>query len=212
MKITWYGHSCFKVETLGGTAVFDPYEDNRVPGYAPLPRDIEADVVLCSHEHRDHNAVDLIKSSGILPDFALVTFSSFHDDEGGAKRGKNTMYMVTAGGQRVVFMGDIGCELNESQKFRFNHADVLMIPVGGFYTIAPKAALQMIKELSPHVVIPMHYRTDEFGYDEIGTLNDFIEICRADKDFDYDICFLESNSFEVTPDTARQMTVLKYQR
>lgn len=196
---------------MGGTAVFDPYEDNRVPGYAPLPRDIEADVVLCSHDHRDHNAVELIKSGGNLPDFGLVTFSGFHDDVNGEKRGKNTMYMITAEGLRVVFMGDIGCELNESQKFRFNHADVLMIPVGGYYTIEPLLALQIIKELSPRVVLPMHYRTGQFGYNEIGTLDDFVALCGADKEFDYDICFLEGNSFEVTEYTARQMTVLKYQ-
>ena len=156
MRITWYGHACFKIETAQGSVVFDPYEDGRVPGYAPLPRNLSADAVLCSHQHRDHGAVERVAFSGQAPAFGVETFSTYHDEVKGEKRGENTIHVLSAEGMRLAHMGDIGCELTTEQSTALNGVDVLLIPVGGFYTIDAAQAKTMADAINARVVIPMH--------------------------------------------------------
>ena len=165
MKITWYAHSCFLVETEDGSAVLDPYAPGSVPGLSLPP--LEADLVLCSHEHSDHNFRRGVKRSGKEAKLHIERIESFHDEKQGALRGPNTIHVLEAEGLRVVHLGDLG------------HMLSLLIPVGGYFTIGPEQAAALAERLQPSITVPMHYRGAGFGYEVIGPVEDFL--CRRDK-------------------------------
>ena len=129
MRLIWNGHSCFTLETAGGTVVVDPYLDGSVPGLAPIR--LRADAVYCSHDHRDHGARELVALTGEKPDVAVETIHTWHDDQQGAQRGPNTIHIFQAEGLRVAHLGDLGCDLTPEQTERLTGLDALMIPVGG---------------------------------------------------------------------------------
>ena len=201
MKITWNGHACFSVDTAQGSLVFDPYADHYVPGLSPLS--LTADLVLCSHGHNDHNAADIVRLTGSEPSFTVESFSTFHDPEQGALRGTNTVHILCAEGMRVAHLGDLGCELTAEQLEQLKGLDAVMIPVGGFYTIDATQAMALVEQIHPKVVIPMHYRSDSFGYPVLGTVEDYTALC-SDA-----VCY-EGNTLELTPETKSQTAVLTY--
>lgn len=177
MKISWLGHACFKIEKDGYAIVIDPYEPNSVPGLGPVKE--KANMVLCSHQHFDHNYADGVE---IVPDLLgtdvkVTKMETFHDDAQGTKRGPNTMFLIEIGGEKVAHLGDIGCELTEEQVAMLRGVDALMVPVGGFFTIDAAQAGKLVEKVQPKIAIPMHFRDDEagFGYDKIGTAAPFIE-------------------------------------
>ena len=176
MNITWIGHSCFKIENDGFIIVTDPY----VPGSVPGLKDVDetAQLVCCSHEHADHayrDGIKIVTCGESAPDIQKI--SSWHDEVKGAKRGPNTIHVFDFEGKRVVHMGDIGCDLNDYEISMLQGADILLIPVGGYYTIGAEQAAEMVKKLKAGIVIPMHYRDDtlHFGYDVIGTVDQFLD-------------------------------------
>lgn len=166
MIIQHIGHAEFLIETENGfRIVTDPYDAST--GY-PV-RKIKADAALVSHGHHDHNAVENLEDLKItvnregsytLSPEIKVTVNSFHDDEMGAKRGTNLLFMMEADGMKIVHLGDIGCRLEDEQIRLLAEPDVLMIPVGGFYTIDGKEAREIMDLLHPVVTIPMHYKTE----------------------------------------------------
>ena len=174
MKITYIGHSCFVVENnAGGKIATDPYKKGSVPGLAAP--DIEADEVICSHGHSDHNAFDEV-SAPAEPwggDFKIFSIKTYHDNMKGILRGRNNISRFEVDGLKIVHMGDIGCDLTDTQLDEIKGCDVLMIPVGGFFTINARQAYEMINLIEPRAVIPMHYRGDSFGYVQIGRREDF---------------------------------------
>lgn len=174
MKITWCGHACFFVETDEGSVVFDPYAPGSVPGFMLPP--LCADAVICSHSHSDHSYAAGVCLSGRAAGFKALRLPSFHDDKKGALRGSNTITLIEAEGIRLVHMGDIGHELSAQQLAALGRVDVLLLPVGGYYTIDAKAAHKTALALKAKVVIPMHYRGDDFGYDVISTVDEFVEL------------------------------------
>lgn len=200
MKLTWLGHSCFAAEEKGFRVIMDPYAPGSVPGLAPLKE--SADLVLCSHGHSDHNASEQIGllSGGTNP-FRITQIESFHDDRRGALRGRNRILLLE-GEMRLVHMGDIGCSLTESQLEKLQGADVLLIPIGGFYTIDAAAAADMADRIGARIVIPMHYRSETFGYREIGTLQAFADRRK-------DLVVYDGPSLEITPDLPAQTAVLR---
>ncbi len=171
MKITWHGHACFTIETDAGSAVLDPYAPGSVPGLR-LPG-LCADEVICSHDHSDHNAAGEIRLTGKTPTYAKTLIPCFHDNRRGALRGDNRITLIEAEGLRVAHMGDIGHELSQEQIAAIERVDVLMIPVGGFYTIDGGTAARMARALGAGVIIPMHYRGAGFGYDVLATVEPF---------------------------------------
>ena len=174
MKLTWYGHSCFLLESGEGSIVFDPYAPGSVPGWE-LPK-LRADAVICSHGHRDHGWREGVTLSGGRFTGKIEQFASFHDDRRGALRGENTITLVEADGVRAVHMGDIGCALTAEQIAALGRVDVLMIPVGGHYTVDAAQAWEIVKALGPSIVIPMHYRGRGFGFDVIGPVEPFLKL------------------------------------
>lgn len=172
MNIMYLGHACFRVESDGYAIILDPYTD--VPGYPLLT--VSANAVLCSHEHFDHNArhvvpVPLIERPS---PFTVEKLATFHDECSGQKRGSNTVHILRAEEMTVVHLGDLGHLLSEEQAAVLRNCDVLMIPVGGTYTVTGAEAAQIIEQLQPRLVIPMHYRCGQYGFDVLDTAEPFL--------------------------------------
>ena len=176
MLIEYRGHSCFKITQDSFSLITDPYMSGSVPGLKDL--DEKANQVICSHQHGDHYGLEEVKLSDVRVDtpFDLTIIDTFHDDKEGALRGKNNISVISYKDTKVVHMGDIGCIPEEDELEKLKGCTVLLIPVGGFYTVEPDVAWEMIKMIEPQVVIPMHYRGDTFGYDVIGTVDDFLKL------------------------------------
>ncbi len=173
MLLTWYGHSCFKLDMgEGGSVIFDPYGRGMVPG-AELPDNLTADMVLCSHEHGDHNAADRVKLSGKAPLFQVERIETYHDTEGGGKRGSNTIHIVKYKSFKAAHFGDLGCPLTEEQAERLTGLDLALIPVGGFFTIDRAEAKRIIERIKPKITVPMHYRRGDMGFNVLGSIDDF---------------------------------------
>lgn len=171
ITITYYGHSCFKVENENHAVVFDPYEDGSVPGLK-LPSDIHADAVYCSHSHADHDASSLIHITSDHDPFPLHKITVPHDDAGGTKRGFTDITFVTINHVTIAHLGDIGRMPTKEEYDELSKADVIMIPCGGYFTIDAKQAEEIIHHVHAKLNILMHYREDNRGYDVIADIKD----------------------------------------
>lgn len=191
MFIKHIGHAQFLIETESGVRIVtDPYDAGC--GY-PL-HNITADVVLVSHHHHDHDAVDNLrgepriidKAGNYTPeaDVKVTAVKGYHDDAQGAKRGETLLFLVETEELKIVHLGDLGCALNTEQLQILSHPDILMIPVGGFYTIDGKQARETAEQLGARIVLPMHYKTAYnadwpiSGPEEFLNYYDASEICR----------------------------------
>lgn len=202
VKLTWHGHSCFTLEEDGYRIVLDPYADNYVPGFGPLR--LEADEVLCSHGHNDHSAAKCVKlrkgPAGKNP-FRITEIHSFHDDAKGKKRGANTIRIFDDGEYRIAHMGDIGCMPSAEQKEQLRGIDVMLMPVGGFFTLEPSKVHELVRELAPKMLVPMHYKGDGFGYEMIAPLEAYTSLCG-------DVVRMEGNVLSLPEDAAAGTVVL----
>ena len=196
MKITWLGHSCFLAETADGSAVFDPYAPGSVPGLELPP--ITADAVFCSHSHRDHGYAQGIQLSGQGLRAKVTRIPCFHDEKNGIMRGDNLITVLEAEGLRLAHLGDLGHMLSPEQLEALGHVDILLIPVGGYYTIDAHTAWALVEAVHPAITVPMHYRGSGFGYDVIQPVDDFLAHTEA-------ITRLDSNILE--PDKLKTPTV-----
>jgi len=166
MTITWYGHSCFKINNQGGriTIITDPF-DKKI-GLIP-PRG-NADVVTISHNHFDHNNIKAISGDVFavegpgeyeIKGIRIMGISSYHDKKEGQERGLNTIYVIKVDGIKICHLGDMGQEkLTDKQLESIGSVDVLMIPVDGVSTINAREAVKIVKQIDPIIVIPMHYK------------------------------------------------------
>ncbi len=200
MKITYLGHSCFKIASQDYEIVMDPYQEGSVPGYQPLHE--EADQVLCSHYHRDHGALEAVTlRKGAISPFRVDSIATWHDDHKGEFRGSNTIHILDDGQVRIAHLGDLGCALTEEQKEALKGLDALLLPVGGFYTIDARQAKALAEELAPAVVIPMHYRGPGFGYDVIAPVQEYTKLCE-------DVVEYPGAELELTRNMPRQTALL----
>lgn len=200
MKITWHGHSCFELSSSMGSVLFDPYGMNSVPGLT-LPQ-ICVDMVLSSHGHADHNAVNSVGRTGLEPECRTEQLGCWHDDEQGAKRGMNVINIVTMEGVRVAHLGDVGHMLPDTTVKALGAVDVLMIPVGGYYTIDAPTAKALADRIGARVTVPMHYRGEGFGFDVLGTVDEFAALCG-------DVVRLEGNTLEVKRGEEKKTVIFK---
>ena len=205
LELRWHGHACFELACKGFTVVFDPYEDNYVPGFGAL--DVAADLVLCSHtQHGDHNAAHVGHPlEGHENPFTITAIETFHDPEGGALRGPNTIHVLQAGKLRVAHLGDIGCQLTPAQLADLAGLDVAMVPVGGFYTIGPAEAKALMDQIKPKVIIPMHYRQGEVGLPAVAELDDFLALVD-------DYVYYPGDTITINEGTKPQVAVLSFKR
>ena len=177
------GHAEFLLTLESGfRIVTDPYDAST--GYPVRP--LEADGVLVSHHHHDHDAVEnisghpqVIDYAGVhtfAPDVKVTGILADHDDAGGAKRGKTLLFLLEAEGLRVAHLGDLGCLLDADQLEALGPVDVLLLPVGGFFTIGAEEARDVAEQLDPRIVIPMHYRTAANADWPIAPVDDFLRL------------------------------------
>ncbi|MBI4037961.1 MBL fold metallo-hydrolase [Candidatus Curtissbacteria bacterium] len=181
VDIWWYGQACFRIKGKSASVVVDPYDSN----FTGLPKlKLEGDVVCVTHQHEDHNNVTSVKSAEGKEPFVIsgpgeyetsgvniVGVPSFHDDKEGAERGKNTIYNISIDDVDIVHLGDLGQKaLSQAQLEILSNCDILLIPVGGVFTISGKDAPDIIAELEPKIIVPMHYKVEglKFPLEEVS--------------------------------------------
>ena len=182
MKIKWLGHSCFLIQSDTGIKIItDPYSTTKGIHYAPIKE--TADIVITSHDHFDHNAVGSILGEPVIArrsgsitvkGIDFIGISSCHDAEGGKKRGNNVIFCFMVDKIRICHLGDLGHVLSNSQIDDIGIIDILLIPVGGYYTIDAGEAGQICERLQPKIIIPMHFKTEKLDF-PIADINDFIK-------------------------------------
>lgn len=183
MRIKFLGHATFLIESKEGTKIItDPYKPGAYGSlnYKPIP--YEADIVTVSHEHDDHNYVDgvkgnpeVVKGTGEkeIKGIKFKGIQTFHDKSGGKERGLNTVFVMDIDGFKVCHLGDIGDTPTDAQFSEIGKVDVLLIPVGGHFTVEPDEAWQIAQKIAPKVIIPMHFKTEAIGF-PIKPVDDFI--------------------------------------
>jgi L-ascorbate metabolism protein UlaG (beta-lactamase superfamily) len=190
MRVEWYGQSAFHLSADGKSVAIDPFADMSAMAasrgmqfdYPPIS-DVEADLLLVTHEHMDHNGVEAIvgepatlrSTAGTLesPLGKVTAIASEHDDQAGTARGPNTIFVFELDGTRVCHFGDFGQKgLREEQEAAIGKVDLLIIPVGAGPTIDAEQAELIVARLAPRWVVPMHYRTPRIGF--LETADDFI--------------------------------------
>ena len=173
--VEYLGHSCFSLAYAGQRIVLDPYADGSVPGLEPVRTD--AEFVFCSHEHDDHNGVQGVRLTEPAPEpaFRVTELPVDHDHHGGSRRGKNIIRIFDFGALRVAHLGDLGRPLTAEEAKTLSGLDLVMIPVGGYYTIDAAEAKQVLEQIAPRVAVLMHYRTDGAGYDVIAHIDDALK-------------------------------------
>ncbi len=192
LALRWHGQSFFELTTGAGTrVVFDPHA---IEEYGRLS--VQADLVLISHLHNDHTQVDVIENAskakiinGLTArnkkvdwnlidekfrDVHLRTIGTYHDNMQGMERGKNTVFVLNVSGMRLAFLGDLGHALSDGQVKEIGPVDVLLIPVGGIYTLNGAEAKRVVQQLKPRkYIVPMHYGTKV--YEDLLPVDEFID-------------------------------------
>ncbi|MGI6486480.1 MAG: MBL fold metallo-hydrolase [Thermoanaerobacterales bacterium] len=212
MKIQWFGHSCFLFESRSGTKIVtDPFDGS--VGYK-IPK-IEADVVTVSHDHYDHNYVDcvqgdpnVIRNVGQYQQngISIKGVSSFHDEAKGSKRGPNVIFVYGIDGLQICHLGDLGHLLSKAQVEEIGKVDVLLVPVGGTFTLDAEGAVAVIQQLSPRVTIPIHFKTSAVSM-PIAPVDEFLDKMGEGER-------IKETSIELTPETISEcpkVLVLDYE-
>ena len=187
MHITWLKHSSFKFQEKTGndgiTLVTDPFDSKYVGLKMPS---LEADILTISHNHEDHSNKAAIKGSPYVVDSAgeydvkgvsILGVQSYHDEKEGKERGKNVIFRFEIDGIVVTHLGDLGHTLDNKQLQGLIGTDILLIPVGGVYTLDAKKAAEVVSQIEPRIVIPMHYKVDgmEKVFKDIDGVDKFIK-------------------------------------
>ncbi len=180
MKIKWLGHASFMITSEAGTKIItDPYVTTENLNYGEIKE--SADIVTVSHEHGDHSNVsgvrgnpEAIRGTAKVKGIEFKGIPTYHDDAKGQQRGKNTIFCFEVDGVRVCHLGDLGHPLSDKQAAELGSVDILLIPVGGFYTIDAKVAGQLCDKLKPKVIIPMHFRNDKCAF-PIAGVDEFLQ-------------------------------------
>ncbi len=198
MEIAWLGHSCFRLKGSRTTVITDPYS----PDLGYTLGKTNANVVTVSHQHPGHSNIAAIggepkavtgpgeyEINGVL----IIGMPSYHDEDKGEKRGKNTIYLLELDEMTICHLGDLGHALSTSQAEELDNVDILMIPVGGKSTIDAVGASEIVRQLEPKVVIPMHYKTDAIKR-ELAPVEKFLnEMGTKDIESQSKINFTKSN-------------------
>lgn len=163
MIITWLGQSAFKIEDKDITLAIDPHDKTGLK----MPK-FQADILLITHDHDDHNNIKAIKGDPFVIDGAgeyevknvfVYGLRAWHDNKKGADRGRITLYLIEYGGIKIAHLSDIGQDnLTQRQLEKLEGVDILLIPVGGIYTINGTGAVKIISQIQPRIIIPMHYK------------------------------------------------------
>ena len=177
MDIKYLGHSSFRLRGKTASLVTDPFDPKKVGLKYPK---VSADIVTVSHQHTDHNFVDPIKEYKRVIDgpgeyeisgISVIGINSFHDDKKGELRGRNTIYVIELDEIRLAHLGDLGHKLTEKTIGKMGSIDILMIPVGGVYTINDTVAAEIVRGIEPTITIPMHYQVPGLNKETFSKLS-----------------------------------------
>ncbi len=192
MNINWYGQSCFQISSSQGknnhvSILIDPFEESIG---LRLPRKLEADVVLITHNHLDHNNVKAVSGQPFIASgpgeydikgICIQGIPAFHDNAQGKERGRTTIYTLEAEEIKLCHLGDLGQkELTPEQLDKIGEVDILMLPVGGFFTIDAQEAIKIMAQIEPKIIIPMHYRIPNLNI-KLDDLDKFLKIVGVKK-------------------------------
>lgn len=198
--VEWHGHACVSIKRSDGyTIVFDPHDGVSIG--LPRPR-VKGDLILVSHDHFDHNAVEAVKKynsrvfkefhgESLIDDIKIKGIKTYHDKFQGRRRGINTIYIVEVEGYRIAHLGDLGHKPSNEIINELRNLDLLIIPVGGTYTIGPDEAWDIIKEVQPNNVLPIHYWIKGLNL-PLFPIDDFIVYIKK-----YHVVRLDKRSFEL---------------
>jgi L-ascorbate metabolism protein UlaG (beta-lactamase superfamily) len=181
MDIYWGGQALFRIKGKGATVIVDPF-DPAVTGLK-LPKEMEADIALVTHPHPDHNNLKAVAGEPLeitgpgeydVKGVAITGISVYHDPQKGEERGKNTIYNIEIDGLNIVHLGDLGHVLTEDQVQDLGNVDILMVPVGGTFTIDAEPATEVVSQLEPKIILPMHYGYTGLKY-ELDDVEKFLK-------------------------------------
>ncbi len=184
VDITWFGHSSFKIRGKDASIVTDPFDSDVVGLKFPK---VTTDIVTISHNHPDHNNVARIDGSPKIVSgpgeyeikgVSIFGIPTFHDDKKGIERGSNTVYVISIDKITVCHLGDLGHGLSSEQVGEIGSVDVLLVPVGGTYTLDSAHASEVVSALEPKVVIPMHYKIDGLNPEMFSSIEPVDEFVR----------------------------------
>jgi L-ascorbate metabolism protein UlaG (beta-lactamase superfamily) len=185
MEITHLGHSSFRIKGKNAILVVDPFHGEQTG--LKFPKNVVADVVTVSHNHQGHNAVEAVDGSPFcingpgeyeVKGIGILGFPTYHDTEKGAKLGKNTVYHIEVDGIDILHLGDLGELPSTKDVESFGNVDILIIPVGGTFTIDASSAAKLVAEIEPKVVIPMHYQVEGMNaavYKDLAPVSAFLK-------------------------------------
>jgi L-ascorbate metabolism protein UlaG (beta-lactamase superfamily) len=183
MEIVYLGHSAFKLKGKSSSVVTDPYNEKA----GKFPKDVDANIVTVTHDHPDHNEINKVGGNPFVISgpgeyevggVSVIGIATFHDEKNGSERGLNTAYVIEMEGLRVLHLGDLGHKLTQPQLEEIGAIDVALVPVGGFYTIDAKTASEVVKQVDPWVVIPMHYQQpglDPTVFEKLTGVEEFLK-------------------------------------
>lgn len=181
MKIKWFGQAAFLISSDSGIKIItDPYAPNETLTYKEINE--SADIVTVSHEHFDHNNVAgvkgkpaVVKGTAEITGMKFKSISTYHDNNGGSQRGSNTIFRFEVDGIGVCHLGDLGHSLSDKQVAEIGKVDILLVPVGGNYTIDARVAAEVCTRLAPKIIIPMHFRNDRCPSFPVAGVDDFLK-------------------------------------
>jgi L-ascorbate metabolism protein UlaG (beta-lactamase superfamily) len=214
MQLEWYGQSASRLSDGERTVVIDPFDDlsslaasGRRWDY-PAIEGVEADMVLVTHEHLDHNGIGAVGGDPVIlrstagrlesPIGEVVAVASEHDDVAGTRRGPNTLFAFTLGGRRVAHLGDLGqAVLRPEQAAALGTVDLLFVPVGGGPTIGAQQASEIARTLGARVIVPMHYRTERIDF--LEPVDAFAALAQRTRELDAAVFDLEAVAGDGAP-------------
>ena len=207
MQIIWHGHSCFELVEQDYHIVIDPFQPGSV-GTAFPDLDLEADEVLVTHEHRDHNGRECVRlRTGRTSPFTITELQGAHDFARGRLRGPNTIFLIEANGVRVAHFGDQGGPLLPDQKKALKNLDAALIPTGGILVWEPDEAVRQCESLQPRVIIPMHYKAEGHSNWRLWPVEHFSSFFTEN-----DVCpvnEIDGGEIEITSETEKQVVIFK---
>ncbi len=206
IKVRWFGHSMWKISNDEVSIVIDPFSDI---GY-PMPKHETGDILLCTHNHHDHNNLDLIGGTFLTvnqpgkyeyKNVEIEAIPVWHDACQGKKRGMNLLMRFYLDGRTFLHCGDLGHDLTDDLISKLGKIDILFIPVGGVYTIEAKTAKNLVDKIDPRIVFPMHYKTADIAF-RLAGVDEFLKLVSNPRKID-------SHTFDLLPvDFEKQQTII----
>ncbi|MFO8062162.1 MAG: MBL fold metallo-hydrolase, partial [bacterium] len=204
MRIRWYGHACWRIEFPNNISLLtDPFKKGSFDNKLRYDDDFaRSDIVTISHEHYDHNN-RVFKNAQYIDrpgqseteGIRITGYTVYHDKSEGEERGSNIIFIIEHNNKKIVHLGDLGHIPSDDIIENLKAADILFIPVGGYFTIEPEEAVQLTEMLNPDTVFPMHYKTEKVDF-PIRPVDDFLELAKSRKILRIDKPYVDYDGFQ----------------